>query len=332
MNYSYFCGVDISKQHLDFCLLDRAGALVIQTRCRNAHKGITKQLAKWPVDELGHVLFCAENTGMYGYHLAKAAETLGLSLWIEHPGQIKACSGLQRGKTDPADAFRIAQYSRRYQDRAVLHMPLSRHLQHLCYLQSERELLVGHRATYKGQLSDQCHHMDPHAYQQKARRLEAIIAVFDTQIADIDQRMATLIGQHQQLQQQNQLLQSIPGIGPRLALAVIILTKGFSRFDNPRAFCCYCGVAPFVWHSGDQVHTRGRVSHRADKRMKSLLHMGALAAIQCPGELQHYYRRKCKEGKHKMSVINAVRSKLVHRMFAVIKRGKPYTPIACKIT
>lgn len=162
------------------------------------------------------------------------------------------------------------------------------------------------------------------AYQAKAGRLTAIIAVFDEQIAIIDRRITELINQDQVLEHQYKLLQSIPGVGPRLALAAIILTKGLTSFDSARAFSCYCGIAPFVWHSGEQTHTRARVSHRADKRMKSLLHMGAMAAVQQKGELREYYLRKCDEGKPKMSVINAVRSKLVHRMFAVIKKGEMY--------
>ena len=60
--------------------------------------------------------------------------------------------------------------------------------------------------------------------------------------------------------------------------------------------------------------------------------MGALAAIKKNGELKDYYDRKVNEGKNKMLVINAVRAKIVLRMFSVIKREetyiKSYLPIA----
>ncbi|KAA6312603.1 hypothetical protein EZS27_036495 [termite gut metagenome] len=59
--------------------------------------------------------------------------------------------------------------------------------------------------------------------------------------------------------------------------------------------------------------------------MQSLLHMGALtAATRSKGELHEYYLRKVAEGKNKMSVLNAVRAKLIHRMFAVIRNNKVY--------
>lgn len=71
---------------------------------------------------------------------------------------------------------------------------------------------------------------------------------------------------------------------------------------------------------------RGRpgVSQHARKRLKSLFHLGAMSSIRVKGELQDYYQRKVKEGKHKMLILNAVRNKLIHRIYAVAKRGKKY--------
>ena len=52
-----------------------------------------------------------------------------------------------------------------------------------------------------------------------------------------------------------------------------------------------------------------------------------MSALQVKGELQDYYQRKVKEGKNKMLVINALRNKLIHRVYAVVKRGKKYEKI-----
>ena len=52
--------------------------------------------------------------------------------------------------------------------------------------------------------------------------------------------------------------------------------------------------------------------------------MAALSAIRMKGELQIYYKRKVAEGKNKMAVINAVRAKLIARMFAIVKRNQSY--------
>lgn len=62
----------------------------------------------------------------------------------------------------------------------------------------------------------------------------------------------------------------------------------------------------------------------ADKAIKSVLHMGAMSAIRLNNDLRTYYLRKVEEGKNKMSVLNAIRNKLIHRVFAVIKNQIPY--------
>ena len=67
----------------------------------------------------------------------------------------------------------------------------------------------------------------------------------------------------------------------------------------------------------------------ANKNIKTLLHMGALAAIKKPGDIQDYYLRKVAEGKNKMSVLNAVRNKLVLRIFACVNQNRAYENNYC---
>lgn len=328
MKYSYLAGIDISKNHLDICLMDSARTILQQTRCANRVESLKKMLRDLPTDDLGDLLLVGEHTGMYGHVLRQVARELGIDLWMEDPGQMKASLGRQRGKSDRVDAVRIACYGMDFPSRLRLveHSDLVDQLGHL---QSERTLLVADRAKYKGQLRDQKDHMPADPWQAKAMRLKALIKAFDDQIESIEQAIEQLIHRSEEMARQYRLLQSIPGVGPRLAVSVIVATAGFTRFDNPRAFCCYSGIAPFGWHSGTNTHSARRVSHRANKSIKSLLHMGAMAAVGQPGELRQYYQRKCEQGKPKMSVLNAVRGKLVHRMFAVIKRNENYIPVLC---
>jgi transposase len=93
---------------------------------------------------------------------------------------------------------------------------------------------------------------------------------------------------------------------------------------EPKKLACHAGVAPFEYKSGSSVRGRPGVSQHARKRLKSLLHLAAMTAIRLKGELQEYYQRKVREGKNKMLVLNAVRNKLIHRLYAVVKRGEKY--------
>lgn len=325
MDYSYYLGVDVSKHHLDLCLVDATNEL-LRIQCANTCSAITEILSELPVEDLQAVLVCAEYTGMYTYRLLQAAGQVGVQVWLEHPTQLLLSSGMHRGKNDAIDAARIAWYARRFAARAQPASLGQTALEQLKYLLSERRLLVTDRAKYKAQLKDQRGYMPGEVYEDKARRLRQIITCFDDQITQIETRMDQVIADDPVLARHRELLESIPGVGPRLAVYVMVASQGFTRFSDPRAFSCHAGIAPFSYHSGIHTHSRARVSHRADKQLKSLLHMAALSVVSRPGELQDYYLRKCGEGKPKMSVLNAVRSKLVHRMFAVIKRNQKYIP------
>lgn len=87
---------------------------------------------------------------------------------------------------------------------------------------------------------------------------------------------------------------------------------------------CHAGVAPFEHRSGSSVRGKTRVSHHARKRLKSLFHLAAMSSIRAKGELRDYYQRKVGEGKNKMLVLNAVRNKIIHRIYAVVRRGEKY--------
>ena len=90
---------------------------------------------------------------------------------------------------------------------------------------------------------------------------------------------------------------SIDGMG-RVVATMIIATEAFTSFDDPRKFNCYAGVVPFSYSSGSSQHSKARVSHRADKVMKRLLHLAAVAMThRIGGELKKYYERKVAEEK-----------------------------------
>jgi transposase len=82
-------------------------------------------------------------------------------------------------------------------------------------------------------------------------------------------------------------------------------------------------VAPFKDESGKKKK-REKVSHKANKKMKKLFHLLAMSAIRIKGEMKQYYERKLAEGKNKMSVLNAIRNKIILRIFSCVKNKKCY--------
>lgn len=321
---NYFIGVDVSKLKLDICLrhndelikeLELANQLTV---IRKFFKGLLK------ATDTNDYLVCAEYTGQYTYPLACVCSELGIDLWLENPTEIKFSSGMQRGKNDKVDARRIAAYAQRFEDRAKLYSLPEKKIRVLKQLISERDLYMCDKSKYKGQLSDQRHYMATEDYRKKSSRMRRLIKALEASIAEIEAEMQRQLYEDPVLSRQYELLCSVDGIGDRTAIKMIVETNAFKDFSNPRKFCCHAGVAPFSYTSGSSQKSRNKVSHRADKSIKKLLHLAALSIIKNNGELHDYYLRKVDEGKNKMSVINAVRAKLVLRMFAVIRNNQPY--------
>src|SRR5690606_19386316 len=96
------------------------------------------------------------------------------------------------------------------------------------------------------------------------------------QLAEIDRLIKELTERNEKMNKQMQLLQSRPGIGPQTALLLMSYTRCFTAFDNWRQLACYAGIAPFPYQSGSSIKGRTKVSHYAQKRLKSAIHMASL--------------------------------------------------------
>ncbi len=105
---------------------------------------------------------------------------------------------------------------------------------------------------------------------------------------------------------------------------LIIHSNEFKKITGARKMACYAGVAPFKHQSGTSIMGRNKVSHLANKPLKTLWHMAALSAAHGKGELAKYYQRKVAQNKNKMLVLNAIRNKILHRIYACIKAQRMY--------
>jgi len=243
---------------------------------------------------------------------------------VANPSDIKNSIGMKRGKNDEIDARRIAEYAYRFNDKARLVQTNETDRQELQQLLSQREMLMKDKGKLTGQLNDYKGRIGKTSYAVIQKTNKAIIRGLEKAIKTIEQTLEKMIACIPEMKHQYELIKTIPGIGKVVAQTLVVFTNGFTNFDNARALACHAGVAPFKYESGSSVKGKNRVSFRANKRLKSLLHMAALAAIKPDGELKTYYERKVAEGKNKMSILNAIRNKLIHRVFAVLKRNSEY--------
>jgi len=324
---NYWIGIDVSKKHLDLSLIDDQGEELCWKKISNEAKAIGSLLGQWSkrygVDQ-ENALVCMEPTGHYGYLLMKVLVDMQMPCWLAHPLDIKHSIGLTRGKNDQVDARRIAQYARRFCDKARLIDAQSLEMGKLKQLLSCRRRLVSDRCKHQVYIKDLNPCMDSSLRTSFDEISRQQLALITQQLKRIDHKVAQHIRSDKALNEQYELLLSVTGIGPVLAAHLLAVTEGFTRFRSARQLACQAGVAPYQHSSGSSVHGQTRVSQQADKQLKTLLHMAAMTAIQRSGELQTYYRRKLDQGKAPMSVLNAIRSKILHRAWAVVQRGTPF--------
>lgn len=136
--------------------------------------------------------------------------------------------------------------------------------------------------------------------------------------------MEKLVQQSPTASQQFALLNTVPGVGKQTAIALIVVTQGFTRLTDCKKLSCYAGMAPFPYSSGSSVRGRSRISKMGNMKLKVMMNLSAWNAIRSVAELKEYYQKKVGQGKNKMSVINAVRNKLIAMVLSVIKRNTPF--------
>lgn len=324
-----FLGIDISKEKLNICLMDGL-KIVHEDELSNSVPAIKRMLKRMLSGFRGNdaqLLVCAEFTGKYIYPLTCACHETGTFLWLEDPTRIKHSFGLARGKNDVIDARRIAEYASRNSDRALRYILPEKSVASIRMLLNDRETLLADKRKYQTQITDQKGFMSKEDYAAHCGVRKAVIKAIDRQLECIEAKIEELAANDERIAHQTELLRSIDGIGKWIALYMVVSTNCFTRFENARQFNCYAGLAPFVYTSGKSIHSKARVSQRANKQLKALLHLAALSAAthMKSGEYKEYYERRCAEGKHPMCVLNVVRAKLVGRMFAVIRRDEKYS-------
>jgi transposase len=143
-------------------------------------------------------------------------------------------------------------------------------------------------------------------------------------IAAIEDHLQIILKEDQQINTNYKLLLTIPGIGHLTALYIICCTNNFIGKVSGKQLASYAGVVPFEHRSGTSIKGRNRVHKMANKELKCMLHLCALTAIRAYPEFKHYFDRKRSEGKHSMSVLNAIKNKIVLRVAAVVNKQQPY--------
>ena len=324
MKVTDIMGMDVSKNTLDCHLFVQQKSL---GPVSNDLKGF-KILKKWLVKELKGktegLLVVMEYTGIYTYGIERFFEHQQIK-YVKRPAlDIKRSLGMVRGKSDKADARFISKYGWMRKEELKPMTPLTDAQVELQQLMSHRDKLVADKSSYQCKLKELRSQMGNKVNELMATSMEYVMDVLTQEIKAAEKEIKNLLRSDELLQNNYELMNSVTGIGFATAVHLLIVTENFVRFKDVRKLICYCGAAPFEHSSGTSIRSKKKVSQLANKKLKSLLTMAAISAIQHDTELKAKYEQKVKEGKAKMCALNIIRAKLLERIFAVIKRQSPY--------
>lgn len=314
-------GIDISAKTLDICI-KRSDNYVFEI-VENESKAIKLFFKKVQKIE-PNAIVSMENTGRYNWNLYEVLEAFNFKVFVLNPLHLKKSLGLIRGKNDKIDARRICDFSEKNKNELLEWKPCSMVLKKIKVLFTERNSKVKLKSSLLKQrvLYSQLKGLGFDSRLSKMNQKE--VKILEEHIDFLEKEIEKLIESDQDLCSKKNNIQSIPGVGKVLSWMMIAKTEGFTKIIDPRKMACYAGVVPFGYQSGTSIRYRPKVSHYADKSLKSVLHMAAMRAVRLENDLKEYYERKIKEGKNKMAILNAVRNKIIHRIFALVKNGKSY--------
>ena len=309
--YTETFGIDISKDVFD-CFGSNQGHL----QFRNTEKGFVKFLKTLK----NNTLVVMEATGYYHYRLAQFLYKNNIIVSVVNPLSVKRFiqMKLAKVKTDKSDAKAICDYG------VINEVPLYNALtevQSEC-LQLFRWLdsLIKKRTATKNKIHGEEVLGIPSKWVY--RSLIRVKKHLEKEISGIEEKLLSLVKQDQQVQLT--LLTSIPGIGLKTALFLIVVTDGFEKFETASQLCSYIGITPVIRESGSSVRGRSRISKVGNKKLRNLLFLCSFSAYKHNKGCREIFERITNKGKSKKLALIAVSNKLLKQCFAIAKSGLPY--------
>ncbi len=324
--FSESVGIDVSKLTLDVFLYIKKK----HRQFSNSPKGFIL-MQKWIKSEVSSesdLIYCFEHTGWYCILLSHFLHEQSLFYCCINPLELKRSMGFKRGKTDKTDSFEIARFAWLRKEELVPSVPMSMKLIELQRLMSVREQFVKQSTALKNLEKGLLVTIENRTSDIGLKVIRQSIVQLEQQVGKVEKAMEDLIKTEPEMKTNYQLSKSVKGVGKILGIQMLLHTHNFTRFEEWRQFSAYCGLVPYPFQSGTSINGRRKIHSISDVKMKSLLSMSAISAIQHDSELKLYYQKRVEEGKPKMVVLNIIRNKIVSRIFATVKRGTPFVELS----
>lgn len=308
-------GIDVSKKWFDAAWQERGQGR--QQRFEYTDEGMGQMLAQTP--ETAH--YVMEATGTYHARLALRLHESGRQVSVVNPLVIKrfAQMRLSRVKSDRADADLIRCYGE--QQPLSPWVPATDEVLELQQAHGWLDDLIGERTRLVNRREAHAHHAKPSAFVigQMAAQLQQL----DKRIKDCERHLEVLV--KKSFPELFERLLTIPSIGAKTAIELIIVTDGFARFEDIKALCAYVGVSPTTFRSGSSVHGKGGIAKLGQGRMRQLLYLCSWTAKACNPACKALCARLKALGKPPKVINVAIAHKLLRQAFAVAMTNAPFS-------
>ncbi|MEL6988113.1 MAG: IS110 family transposase [Bacteroidota bacterium] len=307
---NYF-GIDVSKDVIDVC--DNAGYYYQFTNNVSGFKKLIKLLDNTTVCVM-------EATGYYHLKLAYFLLEQNHNVSVVNPLKIKRYIQMQLSKikTDKSDSKMIQSYGVNCEPNLWFGQSKTQQAS----LQLSR--LLGIYTKQATQLKNKIHGEQVLGFPSKQ-----VVGSLKRQLKSLKKEMQLLEKKllenvKSEYQESLSLLKTIPGIGDKTALLLLVFTDGFNRFNSSKELCSYAGITPVIRQSGTSVNGRPRISKMGNPKLRNLLFMCSFNACKYNQACKALFDRIVAKGKSKKLALIAVCNKLLKQAFAVVKNKLPY--------
>jgi transposase len=306
-----FVGIDVSKAHLDSAIRPGTKAAARDT---NDPAGIAALVSR--LKPINPTLVVVEATGGLELPLVAALQVAKISVAAINPRQARdfAKASGQLAKTDRIDAEVLAHFAEAIRPDA---RPLpSDEVRALDALLSRRQQLLEMRVMESNRLGS-C--SDPTV----RAGLERHLSWLESEVADADGRLSEAVKASPAWKEKDELLQSIPGLGPVSSLTLLAALPELGSLEGGK-IAALVGLAPFADDSGQRRGGRHVRGGRA--AVRRVLYLAALSAVRHNPALKAFRDRLSARGKKPKVILTAVARKLLVIANAVIRTGLPWDP------
>ena len=319
----WYLGIDVAKKKLDCMLLDTStGKLKSKSGIANTPAGFVDLLEWLSKQDAANPHVVMEPTGTYHEAAALALANAGLVVSLVNPAQLRAfAQGLGiKSKTDKLDSAVLARYGE-VKKPSPWEPPST----------SARQLkaLLARRDAVADDLQRELNRQEANDFspvpEAVGESIAQSIAFIEAELKRLDKMISSHIDDDPDLRKNKELLETIPGVGPRVASHMTALFAG-RTFERAEQLAAYLGLVPVEWSSGSSVRGRPRMSKAGPAYLRKVLYMPAVVARRCNPHIKALNDRLLAKGKSKMAVIGAAMRKLAHLCFGVVHSGKPYDP------